>query len=132
MSFLLDTDICSAHMKNVASVNNRVAQYGGRLHISTVTLGELYAWTLRAKASPKRMASLLDLLKEVQVLPVDEAVARKFGEMRAWQLDNGLMSPDLDFVNGVTALVHGLTLVTHNKNDYQNIPGLSLADWLVP
>src|ERR1700687_3659887 len=84
LSFLLDTDICSAHMKNVGRVNNRFAQHGGGLYISTVTLGELYVWGLRAKASPKRMQSLLDLLKDVQVLLVDEAVARKFGEVRAW------------------------------------------------
>jgi tRNA(fMet)-specific endonuclease VapC len=30
------------------------------------------------------------------------------------------------------ALVHNLTLVTHNTADYQNIPGLRLGDWLTP
>jgi tRNA(fMet)-specific endonuclease VapC len=30
------------------------------------------------------------------------------------------------------ALVHDLTLVTHNTADYQNIPGLRLDDWLIP
>ena len=25
-----------------------------------------------------------------------------------------------------------LTLVTHNTQDYVNVPGLRLADWLVP
>ena len=59
-------------------------------------------------------------------------MARKFGEVRAWQLDNGLPSPDLDFINDVTALAHGLTLVTHNTADYANIPNLPLDDWLKP
>jgi tRNA(fMet)-specific endonuclease VapC len=31
-----------------------------------------------------------------------------------------------------TALVHGLTLVTHNTQDYAHIPGLTVVDWLVP
>lgn len=132
MSFLLDTDICSAHMKNVGRVNNRFLQYAGRLHFSTVNLGELYAWALRANASPKRMQSLLDLLKEVQLLAVDDVVARKFGEVRAWQLDHGALSPDLDLVNAAVALVHNLTLVTHNKTDYANVLGLTLDDWLKP
>src|SRR5260370_40142544 len=92
LSFLLDTDTCSAHMKNVRCVNNRFFQYAGRSHISTVTLGELYAWVLRIKTSPKRVQSLRDLLHEVQALPVDAAVAQKFGEVRAWQLDDGLRS----------------------------------------
>jgi predicted nucleic acid-binding protein len=100
MSFLLDTDICSASMKGNAAVTNRFIQYGGRLHISTVTLGELLAWALRAKALPQRVQLLQKLLQEVAVLPMDDAVARKFGEVRAWQLDNGLTSPDLDFING--------------------------------
>jgi tRNA(fMet)-specific endonuclease VapC len=61
-----------------------------------------------------------------------EAIARKFGEVRACQLDRGLSTPDLDFLNAVTALVHGFTLVTHNTSDYKNIPALALDDWLVP
>jgi tRNA(fMet)-specific endonuclease VapC len=30
------------------------------------------------------------------------------------------------------ALVHNLTMVTHNTADFQNIPGLRLDDWLGP
>ena len=119
-------------MKNVRRVNNRFLQYAGGLHISTVTLGELYAWVQRVKASPKRVQSLRDLLKEVQLLMIDEAVARKFGEVRAWQLDHGLGSPELDLLNGAVALVHDFTMVTHNQRDYDNIPGLRRDDWLVP
>ena len=132
MSFLLDTDICSAQMKADARVHSRFIQYGGRLHVSAVTLGKLFAWVGRAKASPRRVQTLSGLLKGVLVLPVDETVARKFGEIRAWQLDNGLGSPDLDLLNAAVALAHGLTLVTHNTADYLNVPGLPLADWLVP
>lgn len=119
-------------MRGIHRVNNRFLQYSGRLHISTVTLGELYAWALRANASPKRMQSLIDLLKDVQVLAVDDAVARKFGEVRAWQLDHGALSPDLDLVNASVALVHAFTMVTHNQQDYANVPGLTVEDWLVP
>ena len=132
MSFLLDTDICSAEMKADRRVHSRFIQYGGPLHISVVTLGELFAWVGRAKASPRRSQTLLDLLKEVLVLPIDETVGRKFGEVRAWQLDRGLGTPDLDLLNAAVALVHGLTLVTHNTADYANVSRLILADWLVP
>jgi tRNA(fMet)-specific endonuclease VapC len=132
LSFLLDTDTCSASMKGNNRVNNRFLQYSGRLHISTVTPGELYVWVLRANASPKRMQSLVKLLKDVLVLPVDVAVAHRFGEVRAWQLDRGLGSPELDLLNASVALVHTLTMVTHNRSDYANIPGLSTDDWLIP
>ncbi len=132
MSFLLDTDLCSAQMKADGRVHSRFIQYGGRLHVSAVTLGELFAWASRAKASPRRPQTLFDLLKEVVVLPIDETAARKFGEARAWQLDRGFASPDLDLLNAAVALAHGLTLVTYNTADYANVPGLMLVDWLVP
>jgi predicted nucleic acid-binding protein len=132
VSFLLDTDICSAYLKGNGPVTNRFVQYGGRLNISTVTLGELLVWALRAKASPGRLQQLDDLLKGVLVLPVDEAIARRFGEVRAWQLDRGLATPDLDLLNASVALAHGLTLATHNTRDYANVPGLTLVDWLAP
>jgi hypothetical protein len=61
---------------------------------------------------------LLDLLQQVQVLVLDEAAARRFEEVRAWQLDRGLGSPDLDLFNAAIALVNNLTLVTHNVQDY--------------
>ncbi len=132
VSFLLDTEICPAYLKKNGLITNRFVQYGGRLSTSTVTLGELLAWALRARASPHRFQSLHDMLKEVLVLPVDEMVARKFGEVRAWQLDCGLATPDLDLLNASVALVHGLTCVTHNTRDYRIIPGLTCVDWLGP
>jgi tRNA(fMet)-specific endonuclease VapC len=132
LSFLVDTDICSAYLKRNGLVTNRFIQYGGRLNISAVTLGELFAWALRAKASPGRLRQVHDLLREVPVLPVDETIARRFGEERAWQLDRGLVTPDLDLLNASVALVYGLTLATHNTRDYANASGLSLVDRLGP
>jgi tRNA(fMet)-specific endonuclease VapC len=132
LSFLLDTDICSAYLKGNHGVGNRVLQYGGRLHVSAITAGELYTWALRAKAPPSRLTDLLAFLKDMTILEVDESVARRFGEVRAALLDAGLPGPDMDLANAATALVHGLTLVTHNTQDYADVPGLSLADWLNP
>lgn len=131
MSFLLDTDICSAHVKSNRLVANRFGQYGGRLHMSAVTLGELLTWAKRANAPAKRLQGVLDLLKEVQVLPIDEAVAQNFGDVRAARLDAGQAAPQMDMMNAATALVHNLTMVTHNVGDYTNIPGLTVVDWLV-
>ena len=37
MSFLVDTDTCSAYIKGVPRVINRFLQYSAGLHVSTVT-----------------------------------------------------------------------------------------------
>ena len=132
MSFLLDTDICSAYLKGRNAVASRFIQYGGRLNVSAVSLGELYTWTLRARASRVRMQSLLDMLPLVSVVDVNADVARKFGELDVHLLDHGLSVSEIDLLNAATALVHNLTLVTHNVQDYANIPGLHVLDWLNP
>lgn len=131
MSFLLDTDICSAHLK-AGALTHRMVQYSGRLSISAITLAELYTWALRAKAPPHRPQGVLDLLNDVVVLDVTLDVARRFGEVQASLLDRGQRAPHMDLLIAATALVHGLTVVTHNQQHFAKIPGLSLDDWLVP
>lgn len=132
MSFLLDTGICAAHLKQKGNLTHRLLQHMGRLHVSVITVGELYTWALRANASPKRLQDLQDLLSDARVLEVTESIGHKFGEVRARLFDAGTPVPEMDLMIGVTALVHNLTLVTHNVQDYANVPGLRIDDWLVP
>jgi tRNA(fMet)-specific endonuclease VapC len=129
MSFLLDTDTCSSLLKTTA-LAHRFHQHLGRLHVSTITLAELFTWASRRKASPKRMQGVRDLLRDVEVLDVTTDVSQRFGEIHAGLLDIGKPAPEMDLLIAATALVHDLTLVTHNTKDYANIPGLRLDDWI--
>jgi predicted nucleic acid-binding protein len=63
---------------------------------------------------------------------VTSEVARKFGELRADLLDAGQTAPEMDLLIAATALVHDLTLVTHNVEDFKHVPGLTIVDWLAP
>ncbi len=132
MSFLVDTDICSAYLRQVASVFNRFIQYSGRLHLSLMSLGELYTWAWRRNAPPSRFRSVQSLLNDVTLLELDHYVVHKFGEVQAYLLDNGQPMEAGDLLIAATALVHGLTLVTHNTRDFVNVPGLVVIDWLTP
>jgi tRNA(fMet)-specific endonuclease VapC len=130
MSFFLDSDICSAHLKS--PLTHRFIQYLGRLHISAITLAELYTWTSRSGASPRRLQGVRYLLRDLRVLDVTPDVSYRFGELQAALLDIGKPAPEMDLLIAATALVHNLTLVTHNSKDYANIPSLTLQDWLTP
>ena len=132
MSFLLDTDICSVHLKGDRAVFSKFMQFTGRLHISAVTLGELYSWVLRSKAPPARRQLLQQFLLDVQLLPLDADVAYQFGLMRAGLLDRGQSPASNDLIIAATAVVHGLTLVTHNVRHFSHLPRLALQDWLAP
>jgi tRNA(fMet)-specific endonuclease VapC len=131
MSFLLDTDLCSAHLRGERSVFSKFVQYSGRLHVSAITVGELYSWVLRSKAPPDRLQLLQRFLMGVTVLPVDAEVAYRFGVVRAELLDKGQPTMSTDLFIAATGLVHGLTLVTHNTRHFQNVRDLAVEDWLV-
>ncbi len=47
MTHLLDTNICSAHMRRPGGLAHRFFQYPGGIAISTVVLAELYIPGLR-------------------------------------------------------------------------------------
>jgi tRNA(fMet)-specific endonuclease VapC len=132
MSFLLDTDICSAHMRRPARLAHRFIQYGGRLAIPTIALGELYAGAYNHPNPPRLLNLISDLLQEVKILDFDAVCAERFGQERGTLLKQGISVSRLDLLIASVALVHNLTLVTHNTADYQNIPGLGLDDWLTP
>ena len=79
------------------------------------------------------MLSLIaDLLQEVDLPDFDEACAQEFGKVNGTLKQQGISVPDLDLMIASVALVHDLTLVTHNTAGFQNIPDLRLEDWLTP
>jgi tRNA(fMet)-specific endonuclease VapC len=131
MNFLLDTDICSAHMRRPASLAHRFIQHTGQLAISSVTLAELYAGAYRHSHADRLLSLIGDLRQEVDVLDFDAACAEKFGQVRGVLLQQGIAVPTTDLMIAAAALVHDLTLVTHNTADFQTIPNLRLNDWLV-
>jgi tRNA(fMet)-specific endonuclease VapC len=87
---------------------------------------------MRATVPPKRLQGLREMLDDVRVLAVTAEVAEKYGEVQAELLDAGEPAPGMDLMIAATALVHDLTLVTHNTQDFVDVPGLRLVDWLAP
>lgn len=133
MSFLLDTDTCSAHFKRPAGLMHRFAQHSGVLYVATIVLAELYTWAFhRANSAPLLRSIENDLLPDVTLLDFDRDCANEFGRVRGSLLLQGISIGRVDLLIASVALVHNLTLVTHNTADFQNLPGLRLEDWLTP
>jgi tRNA(fMet)-specific endonuclease VapC len=133
MSFLLDTNILSAHLRRPSGLAHRFFQYSGRLSTSSVVLGELFVWAYN-RPDPTKVLNAVDelLFQEVSVLDFDRDCANEFGRVRIHLRRSGIEVPSVDLMIGSVALVYDLTLVTHNTTDFQNIPGLRLDDWLTP
>ena len=133
MSYLLDTNICSAHLKRPGGLAHRMLQYSGRLYTSTVVLGELLAWAYR-RTNPASLLQQIEaeLLSDVLVLDYDRACAERFGQVRGTLLQQGVSVNTADLMIAAVALAHNLVLVTNNTKDFRNIPGLTLQNWLTP
>ncbi len=132
MNFLLDTDTCSAHMRRPARLAHRFIQHTGGLAIPTIVLAELYAGAYKHPNPSKLLPLIADLLNEVHLIDFDAACAERFGMVRGSLLQQGITVSRVDLLIASVALLHDLTLITHNTADYQNIPGLRLDDWLIP
>ena len=62
MSFLLDTNILSAHLRRPAGLAHRFFQHTGRLYTSSICLGELYVWAYGRQDPTPMMASIDKLI----------------------------------------------------------------------
>jgi tRNA(fMet)-specific endonuclease VapC len=132
MSYLLDSDICSAYMRRPGPLFHRFMQHSGRLWISTITESDLYTWAYKQDDPTPILDKVWDFLRDVQVLAFEEVCARDLGKLWGTLLRQGVRVSPVDLMIGVIARVHDLTLVTHNTADFRNIPGLRPEDWLIP
>ncbi len=130
MSFLLDTNICSAHLRRSSGLTHRMFQYSGRLYTSEIVVAELYSGAFHKAVSGPLITRIDDLLTDIHVLPFDRACAFSFGQIRGEHLRRGISFSPIDLMIAATAFAHDLTLVTHNVKDFDKIPDLRIEDWL--
>ena len=83
MSYLLDTDICSAHLKRPAGLMHRFVQHcGGPVHPDHRTGRTLHLGVPRRQSRPAVLQRIDDLLQDVHVLDFDSDCAKEFGKVR--------------------------------------------------
>jgi len=96
----------------------------GACLLSTITLGEVMngIWRLPAGKRRSRLEAWFEGLLaryETRILPVDAAVARKWGRLSGELAGRGAPTAMADGLIAATALVHGLTLATRNIADFK-------------
>jgi toxin FitB len=135
VSYLIDTNVLSELRRKAPDV--KVKQWfsqrpAGTLYLSVLTLGEIRKGIEAMADAPRRLV-LLDWLETElpaffagRVLPVDAAVAERWGRMLAVA---GRPLPAVDSLLAATALQHGLILVTRNLRDVQGLGVQVLSPW---
>ena len=132
--FLLDTVVLSELRKPLRRRNPNLVYWieaisSRDLFVSVVTIGEIERGIERQRRlNPKFAARLTAWLEVVlrtyegRILPVDIAVARRWG-----RLSQQIGNKGLDLAIAATAVEHGLTVVTRNVSDFERT-GVSVLD----
>ena len=128
-TYLLDTCVCIALIKQVPSVVEHIRKVGvSECKISDLTIGELYFGAFKS-GRKEHFDDVIEIDKLFEQYPTTYSM-REYGDVR-WQLERmGKRIDSVDLLIGVTALHEDLTLVTGNVKHFERIPGLRIENWM--
>ncbi len=134
MKCLLDTNVCINYMrgKNKLLLQRFATHVPADIVLCSVVVAELRYGAEASGNALKEHAKVDAFAAPYRSVPFDEVAARVFGEIRHALLSTGRVIGAYDLMIAATALVHNLTLVTHNTNEFSRVPGLALEDWEIP
>lgn len=124
MRYLLDSNIViRVGLATGEAVRRHMARHEeGDFGISAVSYAEVAHGSVRGK--PPAFEHLQVLIEEVPVLPFDERAARAYATIP-------FKRGGYDRLIAAHALALGLTLVTDNVGDFEDVPGLMVENWTV-
>lgn len=135
VEYLLDTNVVSETRKKKADAGVTAfleAVDSSALYLSVLTLGELRRGVAAKKrddpVAAKSLAAWAEGLEigfADRILGIDAAAARLWGD---WSAERP--RPVVDTLLAATAAAHGLTLVTRNMRDVQDVPVKVFNPWV--
>jgi tRNA(fMet)-specific endonuclease VapC len=129
--YLLDTNILSALIRDPRG--RIVEQLNARLPAtactSIVVAAELQ-FGLCKGVSDRLRIQVEAVLSAIDILPLEEPVARHYGEIRAFLQREGTPIGYNDLFIAAHARALGLTLVTENVREFARVPELAIENWL--
>lgn len=133
LRYLLDTNALSEVIKQPAgAVARRIATAGE----DSICTSIVVACELRYGAVKKGSAVLTEkidqLLTDVEILPLEEGVDRRYADLRVQLEQAGEPISAHDMLIAAQALALGLTMVTANVREFRRVPGLAVENWLEP
>jgi tRNA(fMet)-specific endonuclease VapC len=131
--WLLDTNIFIPALNGRPSVRDRLnrATDAGEVITSVLVLGELLHGAQCSKRSAENVRAVEKEVSRIRILPVTEAISRRFAELKTALRLNGIAKSDVDLLIATTALEHGATLVSNDSALLAgDVPGLAVETWV--
>jgi predicted nucleic acid-binding protein len=129
MAYLLDSDVVIRYFAGDAPTRALVDPlFAHGASISMISYMEVLQGIIESADPRDGQDAFDDFLSGVPILPFSEDVARRCAALRRDLKQQGkrVRPRVLDLITAATALHSGLTLVTRNTADYDDIPGLTL------
>jgi tRNA(fMet)-specific endonuclease VapC len=129
MRFLLDTNAVIALLRRHPGFLEQLTRYTpGDFAIPDIVMHELYYGAYKSQKVGANLAQL-DALR-FETLDFDREDAQCAGELRAILAKAGTPIGPLDMLIAGQAKARSLTVITHNRREFDRVPGLSVEDWL--
>lgn len=131
MSYLLDTNIVTAILKNNQTINQKLQNLNvldRKIWISGMTYYEVKRGLIAVNAT-RQLSDLHKLCEKYQVISIDLDILEEAAKIHADLKRRGTPIGDADILIAATAIHRNLTLVSHDA-DMLRVPGLVLEDWL--
>jgi len=126
---LLDTDHCIAILRGQLDINAHVPPQE-ELGTTAISVAELTHGAHRSLHKEDNLAKLEVLLSVLVILPFDEDVGRKFGELKAELEARGEPLDQFDLQIASIAIENDCELLTNNNRHFSRIGSLQLENWL--
>jgi len=131
LRYMLDTDICSYVMKRShdALLQRLQKVPVSEVCVSVITKSELL---YGVEVSPRRQqdqAALTAFLNYVEVLDFPDNASTHYAQIRAQLKRSGKIIGANDLFIAAHARSLGLTLVTHNTQEFRRVHRLAIEDW---
>jgi tRNA(fMet)-specific endonuclease VapC len=128
MAYILDANVAIHLRDGDEAIAARIAGLDGAVLISIITRVELEGGVYREPAYIEVRRARLDvILDAIPTLAFDDVTAEVYGQIVAHA--GYSRRKLLDRMIAAHALVHRATLVTLNRDDFADIPGLELLTW---
>ena len=125
MTYLIDSDWVADFLKgrtDARALLRELAPSG--LAVSVVTYAEILEGINYGGDPERHRQSFQQFLRFVDIVGLEVVEFERFASVRGQVRRTGQIIGDLDILIGVTAVEHGLTLVTRNIRHFNRIPSL--------
>ncbi len=131
MTYLLDTDICIDYLRGSNAVvrDRLLACSPNDVCLCSVVKAELLFGAHNSQKVAANLRRLRDFFEPFQSVFFDDGAAELYGSLRSHLRREGSEIGSNDLMIAAIAVALGLTLVTHNRSEFERVPGLRLAAW---